>query len=122
MIPLGQPKHYAWLRSILVTTLILNVFDAGMTIYWILSGNATEANPMMETLVAYGPFPLMAGKLLLVSLGSFVLWRFRRRPLAVIFIFIASVRKAAVAETWAAVLCSPLLFRLLTKVRRLRSG
>lgn len=58
------------------------------TLFWVLSGRATEANPMMDTLLSWGPVPFVAGKLALVFLGTALLWRNRHRPLAVVGIFV----------------------------------
>ncbi|MSQ83790.1 MAG: hypothetical protein EXR77_13040 [Myxococcales bacterium] len=84
----GTPQHYLWLRGIVATVLILNAIDAVMTVVWIDSGLAVEANPFIAELVHSRPLEFAAGKLLLVSLGSWLLWRRRREPLAVVGIFI----------------------------------
>ena len=86
---IGNSEHYLWLKGIIAVTLILNVADGVFTIYWVSNGKATEANPMMDALLMRSPEMLMLGKLALVSLGCFLLWRLRCRPLAVIGVFIA---------------------------------
>lgn len=81
--------HDRWLHGVLAVTLFLNLADAVLTMYWLMSGAATEANPLMEQALAWGPIPFVLGKTSLVALGSWILWKRRRRPLAVVCIFIA---------------------------------
>ncbi|MBM4342198.1 MAG: hypothetical protein FJ100_02340 [Deltaproteobacteria bacterium] len=85
----GTPQHYHWLRGIVACVLVLNGIDAVMTVVWIQSGLAVEANPLVAELVHTRPVAFAGGKLLLVSLGSWLLWRRRREPLAVVGIFAA---------------------------------
>jgi len=86
---IGKEEHFNWLKGIIVTTIILNILDAAFTIYWVANNKATEANPMMETLLSNSPLTLMLGKIVLVSLGCFLLWRLKENALAVIAIFVA---------------------------------
>lgn len=83
----GTAQHYHWLRGIVACVLVLNGIDAVMTVLWIQSGLAIEANPLVAQWVNSQPVVFAAGKLLLVSLGSWLLWKRRREPLAVIGIF-----------------------------------
>ena len=69
--------------------LALNLADAVFTLLWIHGGLATEANPLLRDLAHGSPGFFVAAKLLLVLLGSWLLWRERRRPLAVVAIFVA---------------------------------
>ena len=85
----GKPAHYRWLFGFVCAVLVLNLIDAVFTVMWYTSGAATEANPFMAVLLAWGPLPFVLGKILIVSAGSWLLWRRRRRPLAVICIFFA---------------------------------
>lgn len=85
----GRPQHFRWLRGIVAAILVLNAIDAALTIVWVSSGEAREANPIMRGYFAHGAVPFAAVKLVLVSLGTFLLWRHRRRPLAVVGIFVA---------------------------------
>ena len=57
---------------------------------------ATEANPMMDVLLTWGPVPFMLGKLALVSLGVLLLWRLRHRSAAVVGIFIGFIAYYAI--------------------------
>jgi formate hydrogenlyase subunit 3/multisubunit Na+/H+ antiporter MnhD subunit len=52
-------------------------------------GLAREANPLLDELVNGHAVGFVAVKLGLVGLGSWLLWHYRRRPTAVVAIFIA---------------------------------
>ena len=86
---IGTIQHFRWLGAIVWATLIFNVIDAVLTLIWISSGRATEANPLMAVLIDQHPVAFLVVKLTLVFLGSTLLWRYRKRPLSVIFIFVA---------------------------------
>ncbi len=86
---IGKEEHFNWLKGIIASTIIFNIIDAAFTIYWVANNKATEANPMMETLLSSSPLALMIGKIVLVSLGCFLLWRLKENALAVVAIFIA---------------------------------
>jgi len=88
-LSVGTPEHFRWLRWLVAALLVLNLLDAIFTLLWVTSGLATEANPMMAELLRSQPVLFMLGKLALVGGGSYLLWRRRRRPLAVVAIFIA---------------------------------
>ncbi len=84
---IGTPQHYRWLELVVKALLILNVIDAVMTVAWIYSGHAVEANPLLAELAHERPIVFVIVKTSLVSLGSWLLWRQRRQPLAVVAIF-----------------------------------
>lgn len=86
---IGTPREYAWLETIVKTVIVLNVFDAIMTMIWVSAGAAIEANPFLSDLVSAAPLSFVAVKLALVSLGSLLLWRNRGHALAVVAIFVA---------------------------------
>ena len=86
---IGTSREFLWLQAIVKTILILNMFDAVMTIMWVSAGSAVEANPFIAGLVSDNPLNFVLVKLALVSLGSLLLWRNRRHPLAVVAIFVA---------------------------------
>jgi hypothetical protein len=88
---IGTPTHFRWLAWIVVVIFALNVFDALMTIHWVLSGQANEANPLMDHVLEDSPGLFMVIKLGLVGLGSWLLWRLRHRAGAVIGIFLLFV-------------------------------
>jgi hypothetical protein len=85
---IGTYQHFRWLKGIISAVLVFNLFDASMTLYVVLTGQAIEANPLMEPLVKY-PLLFVVVKTALVILGCMLLWRFRKRPFAVTSIFIA---------------------------------
>ena len=88
---LGTAQHFRWLKGIVKWMLVLNLCDALFTLVWVRWGLAREANTLLDELVNEQAVAFVATKLGLVSLGSWVLWRRRDRPLAVIAIFIAFV-------------------------------
>lgn len=61
---------------------VLNLFDAMFTLLYTRSGLATEANPLMDQVLAASPVLFMLAKLSLVSLGVLVLWRLREHRTA----------------------------------------
>jgi hypothetical protein len=85
---IGTIEHFRWLKGIIGATLILNLLDAIFTIIVVVSKRAREANPLMADLLE-SPWLFMFVKLGLVSLGSYLLWRLRKRKLAVLAIFVA---------------------------------
>ena len=85
----GTKDQFQWLEWFIKATLVMNVLDAVFTIYWISDHKAVEANPLLATLAHQYPLTFVLVKLTLVSLGSLLLWRLRKRPLAVIAIFAA---------------------------------
>ena len=85
---IGTIQHFRWLKNIVFATLVLNVLDAAFTVLWISTGMATEANPMMADVAHDDPGLFVTVKFLLVGLGSFLLWQQRKRPGAVVGIFV----------------------------------
>ena len=65
--------------------------DAVLTTLWLSSGAATEANPFMAVALSWGFVPFVAGKISLVSLGCYTLWRRRRHWLSVVGVFLLFV-------------------------------
>jgi hypothetical protein len=87
----GTPEQYRWLKGILVAILSLNVIDAAVTLFWVSTGRASEANPLMAPLLDVNAVVFVLVKLGLVMLGVLLLWRLRRRPLAVVGIILVFV-------------------------------
>lgn len=83
---IGTRQHFRWLKGIIVAVLALNALDAGLTLYVVLNGLATEANPFMEILIDR-PVVFVLVKTSLVLLGCRLLWGLRKQPLAVMAIF-----------------------------------
>jgi hypothetical protein len=83
----GTPRQFQWLKGVVASIFFLNVLDGLLTVYWIFTGQATEANPLMDNVLHISPGLFMGIKLGLVGLGSWLLWRLRQQPAAVISIF-----------------------------------
>ncbi len=86
---LGTRKQFGWLRKLVAVTLVLNLIDAVLTLVWLETGQAVEANPVMNALLQIGPVAFVLGKIALVSIGSIFLWRRRYHTLSVVGIFVA---------------------------------
>lgn len=86
---IGTREQLRWLYGISASILLLNLLDAGFTLYWVWSGRAKEANPLLSWAVLEYPLTFVLVKMALVSGGLFLLWRHRERPLAVIAMFLA---------------------------------
>jgi hypothetical protein len=71
------------LRVVVVSLVILNLLDAVFTLTWVSLGVATEANLLLSGVLDWSAVAFMLVKVGLVSLGVELLWRQRRRPLAV---------------------------------------
>ncbi len=84
----GKPQHFRWLRGIVATVIVLNLIDGVLTLYWVMSGMAVEANPLMDVLLERHPLLFILLKLGLVMMGTYLLWRLRRRAAAVVAIFL----------------------------------
>lgn len=74
------PKRF-WLVS-LALLVVMNGADACLTLAWVVSGHATEANPVMEALLHNGPAMFMVVKMALVAAGVMTLRRLRHHWLA----------------------------------------
>lgn len=86
---IGTPEHFRWLEGLVKSLLVLNLLDAVFTLFWVRAGLAREANELMSDLVTEHAVTFVAVKLGLVSLGSWLLWRWRENAAAVIGIFAA---------------------------------
>jgi hypothetical protein len=76
---IGTLEHFGWLERIIRWIVVLNVLDAIITLYWVETRQATEANPVLFVVVKVG----------MVALGTALLWRLRKRRTAVVGIFVA---------------------------------
>ena len=88
---IGTPRQFRWLHGIVKTILVLNLVDAVLTLCWVHSGYATEANTLMDELVNEHAVTFVLVKLALVGMGSWVLWNRRRSPVSVVGIFLAFI-------------------------------
>ncbi len=85
----GTSEQFRWLHGIVKAVLVLNLIDALLTLVWVRSGLAREANPLIDQLVNEHAVVFVLVKLGLVSLGSWLLWHRRKRPAAVVAIVAA---------------------------------
>jgi len=88
---IGTETQFRWLRGVLFAVLALNLADALLTLHWVSSGMAVEANPLLAELVVESPVLFVVTKMSLVALGSLLLWRNRHRASAVVAIFAAFI-------------------------------
>lgn len=88
--PLGQPEQ------LLKAIVVFNLLDALLTLVWIRTGCALEANLLMKDLAENRPVLFVAVKLLLVSLGCLLLWRYQRLPTALAGMFVVFLALYAV--------------------------
>ena len=86
---IGTKDQFVFLEWIVKSIFVMNVLDAFMTLVWVYTGRAVEANEFLAELVHRHPELFVLVKLLVVAFGSFLLWRSRKRPLAVVAIFVA---------------------------------
>lgn len=83
----GTRQHLRWLNGIVKTIVVLNGADALLTLFWVRAGLAEEANAFLRLLVNDHAIVFVSAKITLVSLGSLLLWRYRRHPFAVMGLF-----------------------------------
>lgn len=84
----GTPRQFKWLKGIIAVVLVLNLLDAVFTLVWVFGLEVDETNPVMAGLLEAHPVLFVLVKTTLVALGSWLLWRYRRRPLAVVGVFV----------------------------------
>ena len=92
----GTPDHFRWLYGIIKVFLILNLLDALLTIVWVQTGLAQEANPLMEPLVSNHAVLFILTKTALGSVAAWLLWEYRHRAYVVISAFSAFIAYYAV--------------------------
>jgi hypothetical protein len=86
---IGTPEHFRWLEGIVRSVIVLNLLDAVFTLAWIQADLAEEGNAFIRDLAHGNALTFMLAKLSVVSLGVYLLWRRRSRPLAVVSVFVA---------------------------------
>ncbi len=84
----GTKRQFQWLKWIIGLIFVINAIDGVLTIFWVFSGHASEANPIMDHLIEVDPVVFMGVKLALVAMGSYLLWRLRYKRIAVVSIFV----------------------------------
>ncbi len=85
--PVGTPQQLQWLNGIIVAVVVLNILDLLFTLVWSQLGLMRESNVLMQQLLDVRPLLFVLVKIVLVSLGLFLLWRYRSHPFAVIGLF-----------------------------------
>jgi len=83
----GIPDQFKWLYGIIETIIILNLLDAVLTMLWVHTGLAREANPLLQPIVHNHVLLFIIVKIALGSLSTWFLWQYRQRALAVIGTF-----------------------------------
>lgn len=92
----GEQNSLIWHGRIVTAILVMNVIDGFGTLYWVCSGMAIEANPLMAILIDVHPSVFIIIKLSIVQLGVILLLRNCHRRAASISIKIAFAAYAAV--------------------------
>jgi len=87
----GTADQFKWLYGIIETVVILNLIDAVLTMLWVHSGLAHEANPLLESIVYQHALLFVIVKIALGSLGTWLLWQYRHRALSVIGTFLVFI-------------------------------
>jgi hypothetical protein len=65
-----------------ITLFLLNWLDAQLTLFWIRSDIATEANNLMAQLLNIGDAPFLLTKLAIGAFSAYVLYRCSHLPIA----------------------------------------
>ena len=89
--PPDRGRRWRLLGWVVRAVVVLNLLDAVLTLLWVNTGIAVEANALLSDLVETNALAFMVVKLSLVSLGLLLLWRQRERKLAVAGLMIAFV-------------------------------
>lgn len=93
---IAPAQRAAFLYAVAATALVFNLLDAVLTMIWVESGRATEANPLLEPLLSASPVVFVLAKMSLVSLGVLLLWRLRDRVSAAVALVVTAVIYGAV--------------------------
>lgn len=96
-LPASSSSQSRWLWRVAAAILILNLFDGIVTLALVETGLATEANPLMDTLLGHGAVSFMAFKIALVSLSVLLLWRLQRLRVAFVALHAAAAGYAVLA-------------------------
>jgi hypothetical protein len=87
MIEAATPDQLKWLYGVIEAIVVLNLLDAVLTIFWVHTGLAQEANPLLQPLVHHYAALFIAMKITLGAVGAWLLWQHRHRAFAVIGAF-----------------------------------
>jgi hypothetical protein len=83
----ATPEQLKWLYGVIEAIVVLNLLDAVLTIFWVHTGLADEANPLLHPLVHHHAGLFIAMKITLGAVGAWLLWQHRHRAFAVIGVF-----------------------------------
>ncbi|MFQ5995079.1 MAG: DUF5658 family protein [Acidiferrobacterales bacterium] len=84
----ATPQQLDWLEGIVKAVIVLNLLDIVFTLTWVGAGRAEERNLLLYDLVNELPVMFALVKIALVSMGSFLLWKYRGHAFAVVGIFV----------------------------------
>jgi len=84
---LGTEQHFRLLRVFVIAIIVLNIFDAIFTLFWVNAGMAREANVLLRHLVHNYPVLFVIVKFTLVLAGTYILWKYRDNKYAVFGMF-----------------------------------
>mgnify|MGYP003629437997 FL=1 len=76
------PTRELLFKYALIMLLFLNIVDAMATLYWVENKLATETNPLMHAWIQLSPDLFITVKITLVTMGTILLWTFRKHRLA----------------------------------------
>lgn len=71
--------------------ILMNLFDGLFTIYWVGSGHAIEANPLMAEMIEKHWMSFFLIKMFLVNGGLYILWKRWDRTTAKAALFMATL-------------------------------
>lgn len=86
----------SWPLLVAPAIVLLNIFDALLTLMWVHADVAEEANVLWGDMVAQQPFGFVLVKLLVVTAGVWFLYRFRHLRLARVGLMVAFAAYATV--------------------------
>jgi hypothetical protein len=89
--PVEATQGYKRIYSIVKGIIILNLLDTVFTLIWVKKGIAEEANIILKNIVNNSPVGFVFVKIVLVSFGSLLLWRYRSHPFAIIGLVFAFI-------------------------------
>lgn len=79
------------LLSLLILTILFNIIDLVVSVMIIYYGSVEEGNPVMATYLDLGLIPFVLAKLILAGGGCVILWRYRKRFVARLGIYIVFI-------------------------------
>ncbi len=91
IVPNGIRDHtrFIWFTRLIGTLFVMNVLDGLLTLVWVYSNKAVEANPLLDLLLGVHPVLFMGFKIVLVCLGSVLLLRFYYKALSLLALVVS---------------------------------